>query len=97
VNPYRSGAVVDYVQGTGGRISDLPGYMLDAAAKVITYVHPRQLTWRVADQLVSGRFVRSSHPRLRDVRDAADLRRRRRRGNMILCSSELEDDTMDTR
>lgn len=93
---YRLGTMIDYVQGAGGRISNLPGYMLDAVARAITYVHPKQLTWRVTDQLVSGRFIRSSHPRLRDIRDINDLRRRRRQSGMILYSSELEDDTMST-
>lgn len=95
MNVYRLGTMIDYVQGAGGRISNLPGYMLDAVARAITYVHPKQLTWRVTDQLVSGRFIRSSHPRLRDVRDAADLRRRRGPGNTI-CSSKPTHDTMGT-
>jgi hypothetical protein len=96
VNPYRTGAVVDYVNGAGGRIADLPGYMLDAAADAVTRIHPRCLTWRVTYLLVGDRFVRSSHRKLRDVRDAADLRLRRGRGNTI-CSSQLAYDTIGDR
>jgi len=96
VNPYRSGTIIDYVNGAGGRLTSLPGYMLDAAADAVTRINPRYLAWSVTDLLVSDRFVRSSHPKLSDVHGAADLRRRRRRGGVILCSSELEHDTISS-
>lgn len=73
---YRRGAsLVEYARGAGGRIDILSGGYLDLLAEAIVHVHPKTVSRRVRELLVSGRFRRSTHPQLRDV-SLAELRRR---------------------
>lgn len=74
--PVVSATIVDFVQGTRGRIFDLPPRYLDAAVESVLTVHPRALFRRaLLYNLVSGRFTRSRHPLLRDLATPADVMR----------------------
>lgn len=60
--------VVDYLQGLGGRIFDLPREYQDAAAEALRDAHPRAINRRVLlYALVSDRYARSRHPLLVDL------------------------------
>jgi hypothetical protein len=61
----RGSSMVWYARGSGGRFCDLPPYYLDMLAEAVRHVYPKELTRAVRELLVSGRFMRSNHPRLK--------------------------------
>lgn len=69
----RGQSLVTYAHGAGGRICDLPGHYLDMVAEAIIHGHPKYVRRSVRELLVTGKFVRSVHPQLRDL-TLAELR-----------------------
>lgn len=64
----RTSSVVDYAQGLGGRICDLPPNYLDAVADALVIAHPSSINRRsVIYLLTTDGWRRSRHPLLRGV------------------------------
>lgn len=69
----RGASLIEYARGAGGRVDLLPGRYLDMIAEAVVYAHPRYVCWTTCELLISGRYVRSRHPKLRSL-TIAELR-----------------------
>lgn len=64
-----SGAeIVDYANGCGGRIFDLPRPYQDKVAEVVRRLHPGTVTRRVQKVMASDGYLGSEHPLIRGGR-----------------------------